>query len=188
MIVGFAISILPILAIISGMLYLPFAFYITKRFGRQAIRYHFVRFALVGYWLSLIYLTILWYYPHITFRPEYHFLNLKPFVWVREIYDMGIEKMVQQLVLNIGMFVPLGLLLPMAAKKLRRFWPVSLTVLASTVGIETIQYFMGRSADIDDVIMNAIGGILGYLLFAFLNRVLKEKEFWIGLIDMRSDL
>ncbi|MGN0514368.1 MAG: VanZ family protein [Lachnospiraceae bacterium] len=185
MISGFIIMALPFISIISAIAYLPFALYITKRLGRQTFLYHLVRFAFIGYLLSLIYLTLLWYYPDITFQPEYYFLNLKPFIWVREVYDMGIKKMYEQLILNVGMFIPYGLLLPMAIKNARNFRTVSLIVLFSTIGIEVIQYFMGRSADIDDVIMNFLGGIIGYLLFIIINKLFKNKGFWKGITNNR---
>ena len=81
---------------------------------------------------------------------------------------MGTKKMVEKLILKIGMFITLGLLLRMAVKRCRHFWMVALVELSTTVGIETIQYFMGRSADIDDALMNFIGGVLGYFIYKVL--------------------
>lgn len=181
MISDFIIIALPVISVISAIAYLPFALLITKRIGRQTLLYHLVRFAFIGYLLSLIYLTLLWYYPDITFHPDYYLLNLKPFIWVREVYGMGIKKMYEQLILNVGMFILYGLLLPMAIKNARNFKMVSLIVLFSTIGIEVIQYFMGRSADIDDVIMNFLGGMIGYSLFIIINKLFKNKGFWKGI-------
>lgn len=90
---------------------------------------------------------------------------------------MGVKKMIAQLVLNVGMLIPLGLLLPMSIKNANHIRTVSVTVLCVTVGIEVIQYFMGRSADIDDVIMNFLGGLLGYLLFGILEKSFKNRSF-----------
>ena len=39
-----------------------------------------------------------------------------------------------------------------------------LTILVSTT-IEIVQLNIGRTFDIDDIILNAIGGIIGYLLY-----------------------
>ena len=33
--------------------------------------------------------------------------------------------------------------------------------------IETIQFFIGRIADIDDVLMNSLGALVGFMLFQF---------------------
>ena len=80
--------------------------------------------------------------------------------------------------MNVGMFVPYGLLLPLVFPGLRRFPKMALVVLATTVSIETFQFFIGRSADIDDVIMNLLGGLLGYAVFALLNRFLAPSPRW----------
>lgn len=185
MILGFIVTALPFISIISAIAYLPYALYITKRLGRQTFLFHFVKYAFIGYLFSLIYLTLLWYYPDLTFQPEHYFLNLKPFIWVQEGYEMGTKKMMEQLILNVGMFIPFGLLLPMAIKNTRHLRTVSLIVISSTIGIEVIQYFMGRSADIDDVIMNFLGGLIGYLLFTVLNKRFKNKGFWKGITGYR---
>ncbi len=177
MLLSFLIFILPVIGLITAAVYFPF-FAHFRRLGKRSLLFHLPRFALTGFFLCLIYLTILWYYPDITFHPDFYFLNLRPFVWVTEVYAMGPVKMVQQLILNIAMFLPYGFLLPITAKSLRRGWKTALAVLAITLAVETLQYFMGRSADIDDVIMNFLGGILGYWLFLGLNRTFGEKAWW----------
>ncbi len=91
---------------------------------------------------------------------------------------MGADKMLRQLALNIGMFVPMGALLPVIFKRLRRFYATALVSLGVTVAIETLQYFMGRSADIDDVIMNFAGAAIGYAIYLLLGRCLKNTQFW----------
>lgn len=170
MLSGFIIIALPPIAVLSALVYLPYLLYSNRRYGKQKFSYHFVKYTFIGYCISLVFLTILWQLPISTFPPEHYFLNLRPFVWMYEVYDMGVKKMTQQLLLNIGMFVPYGLLLPMAVKKMRSLRKVVLTILCSTVTIETMQYFLGRSADIDDVIMNLTGGLLGYLFYTILAR------------------
>jgi glycopeptide antibiotics resistance protein len=50
--------------------------------------------------------------------------------------------------------------------------------ILTTFGIEFLQYFMGRSADIDDVITNFLGGLIGYILFLAFNKLLKNTNFW----------
>lgn len=178
MLLYYILFVFPFMALASALLYLPYALYSRCRYGKQSIFFHLPKYALLGYVLSLIYLTILWYYPNITFHPDHYFLNLRPFVWITECYAMGFQKMVMQLLLNIAMFVPYGFLLPAASRKVRRGWKTALAVLLTTVSIETLQYFMGRSADIDDVIMNFTGGIAGYCLFLCFRRLFRGKKWW----------
>lgn len=178
MIISFFIYLLPVVALIGLIVYTVGYFIFRPRTGKLPFFRHLTVWAFLCYCLSLIYLTLLWYWPDITFRPEWYFLNLRPFVWVTETYEMGTAKMLEQLALNIGMFIPLGLLLPMVFPGLRRFWKTALLALLTTVLIETLQYFMGRSADIDDVIMNFAGGMLGYLLFALCSRLFGKCAWW----------
>ena len=90
--------------------------------------------------------------------------------------------MAAQLLLNIAMFLPLGFLLPIAAHKLRTPLSTAAVVLLTTVGIESFQYFIGRSADVDDVIMNFLGGILGYGCYMLLNRYLSDTPWWTAML------
>lgn len=178
MLLGYLLLAFPKIAVVSAFVYLPWGWLAHRRRGKMPFLYHLARYALVGCLLSLAWLTVFWYYPDITFRPEAYFLNLRPFVWLYEGYDMSTENMVRQLVLNVCMFLPYGLLLPVTAKGLRRLWRTGAVVLGTTAAIETVQYFIGRSADVDDVLMNLLGGVLGYLLYALLNRLLGDKPWW----------
>ena len=60
------------------------------------------------------------------------------------------------------MFVPYGFLLPLLFCKTRTFWKTFIIVFFSSFMIEFVQYFIGRSCDIDDLIMNTLGGCIGY--------------------------
>ena len=48
---------------------------------------------------------------------------------------------------------------------------------------ETLQYFLGRSADIDDVIMNTLGGVIGYGAFRLANRAFRGQAWWKQMLD-----
>lgn len=56
--------------------------------------------------------------------------------------------MIEQLLLNIAMFVPYGILLPIVSDKMEGFLKTAGVVFATTLSIEVVQYFIGRSADI----------------------------------------
>jgi glycopeptide antibiotics resistance protein len=104
--------------------------------------------------------------------------HLMPFVWVYETYSMGFVKMIEEIILNIIMIIPLGFILPIVFKPLRVCWKTVLTVMAIIVCIETFQYFIGRSADVDDLIMNTIGGFVGYGTFVLINKCIYSKDWW----------
>ena len=65
---------------------------------------------------------------------------------------------------NIGMFLPLGFF-PALLWRRPRWWKSMLIGFAASVTIEFVQFFIGRSTDIDDVILNTTGALLGYWLF-----------------------
>lgn len=186
MLLGFVVLALPFIVVVAAIIYIPWFLYTKQHYGKQTWMHHFVRYVFVGYVLSLVYLTILWYYPDITFKPDYYFLNLRPFIWVNEVYDMGVRRMMSQLLLNIGMFVPLGLLLPIVFKVMGKFWKTAAAALGTTFIIETLQYFMGRSADIDDVIMNFVGGVIGYLVFILFRRLWGRRNWWENMTEYKT--
>lgn len=67
---------------------------------------------------------------------------------------------------NVIMFIPLGLLLPGVYKPMKRFWSF---LLAATVGIaamEVLQLLSGLGiCDVDDLILNLFGALIGYLFY-----------------------
>ncbi len=76
------------------------------------------------------------------------------------------------LVGNIILFIPFGLLLPVVRKKQYSFSRIFFAGLFCSACIESIQYIersfgVYRSVDIDDVILNTIGAILGWMLLRF---------------------
>lgn len=79
--------------------------------------------------------------------------------------------------LNIAMFVPLGVLLPLTAKPFRR-WCWTLAAGAGTsLAVEALQYLLERGqADVDDLFCNTLGTMLGYCLCMFV--VCSAEKRW----------
>lgn len=79
---------------------------------------------------------------------------------------------------NIVLFLPLGLLLPLIARKTDSFWRILFIGLFCSALIEFIQYIersfaVYRSVDIDDVILNTLGAVLGWMLLWLLRLPLR---------------
>lgn len=71
---------------------------------------------------------------------------------------------------NLIWFVPLGLLLPMLAPQANG-WRVLLAGAGLSLGIEIAQYLLGTGyADVDDVLLNALGALAGCGLLRRLRR------------------
>lgn len=77
----------------------------------------------------------------------------------------------QDLLLNVigntAMFIPSGIILPIVYPRLNRFWKVLLAGIGLSLAIELLQLpFSVRSSDVDDLLFNTLGAILGYGLYA----------------------
>lgn len=70
-----------------------------------------------------------------------------------------------QLAGNVLLYVPLGLLLPWVWKT-SDWRRVTAAGLAASLVTELVQPVVGRSFDVDDLIANTLGALIGYLLFA----------------------
>lgn len=105
-------------------------------------------------------------------------LNLVPFAWLEDLREWGGKLILKNLFLNILMFVPLGFFLPVVYNRLTRLWKTTACCFSFSFFVEFFQYFIGRSADIDDLIVNTVGGIIGYCIFAILRHFFRQKYWW----------
>lgn len=76
--------------------------------------------------------------------------------------------------LNILMFMPLGFLLPLIWKEYRKMWKVALTGLGFSLAIGFLQLFCKRATDIDDLITNTVGTLIGYVIWILFHRLLRK--------------
>jgi glycopeptide antibiotics resistance protein len=92
--------------------------------------------------------------------------NLVPFHTLAIYLDnLGSEFWMRNLLGNLALLLPLGLLGPIVLPALDRWWRIALVALAISTAIELTQLLVpDRSADIDDVIVNVAGALLGYLI------------------------
>lgn len=66
---------------------------------------------------------------------------------------------------NVIMFIPIGVFLPVLFLKERRWWKVLLITLGAIIVIELTQMLtLLGTCDVDDVTLNVLGAMLGYLL------------------------
>ena len=91
-------------------------------------------------------------------------INLIPLVNILD-YDIKREATIN-IIGNISMFIPTGIIMPILYKRLNRFWKVLLGGAGLSFGIEMIQLlFPGSVTDIDDLILNAAGVAIGYGIY-----------------------
>ena len=119
----------------------------------------------------IIYILLLYYI--VTFQDNnYGTNNFLPF---KEIfrYDFNSKLFVRNVIGNILLFVPFGIFTSYYLKSKSIIPSVLLSCLVSC-SIEFTQSMIGRTADVDDVILNTLGGVLGYLLYK-LFKIISEK-------------
>lgn len=75
---------------------------------------------------------------------------------------------------NIALFVPFGFFLPLLMKT--KFFKTSLCGFLFSLIIELIQLPLERVSDVDDLILNTLGTILGFLVFV-VSKVLYLRFF-----------
>ncbi|WP_279380541.1 VanZ family protein [Oscillibacter sp. CU971] len=92
-------------------------------------------------------------------------IQLRPFLAFWEAWNVFALQAWLNPLLNIAMFLPLGVLLPLSVKRFQRwYWMLAAGAGASFL-IEALQYTFGRGqADVDDLICNILGAMLGYCL------------------------
>lgn len=78
-------------------------------------------------------------------------------------------------VLNSLLFMPLGFLVPLIWKKMDKLSYILGTGFAFSFLIEVSQLLNNRRTDIDDLIMNTLGALFGYVLYKIWNKVTKSK-------------
>ena len=126
----------------------------------------------VVYILFLLYFLIFsdWY-GRSGVMENYHY-NLTPFYEIRRFWEyreqLGVWS-IFNLLGNVLIFVPLGFFKPMASKK-RSFIGTVMDGAFLSLIVEVFQLFskMG-SFDVDDLILNTSGVVLGYLIFVVCN-------------------
>jgi len=94
------------------------------------------------------------------------------FIPFREIfrYDFGSQLFVKNVLGNMILFLPFGFFVSYYLKSKKALLPVILTLIASC-SIETVQMVIGRVFDIDDIILNLLGGIIGFFLYYLLVKI-----------------
>lgn len=136
-----------------------------------------IMFVLMGLYLTVIF--------SVTVSPDYvlsmeHFgqnVNIIPFQALQTAFSNPLNFWG-----NMIMFVPFGTLLVLLSKRCHR---LSVTLLAGaglSLFIELLQLFSVRSSDIDDIILNTIGTLCGFILGKLILLYLPSLRKMVGII------
>ncbi|MDF2537000.1 MAG: putative rane protein [Herbinix sp.] len=137
----------------------------------------------VGWLFFYLYIILLFYFLFFSerygrdsisenYRYNLEFLKeIKRFIKYRE--RIGFESFVVNIMGNILAFAPFGFMLPLLNNKLRSFFKIAFLSIFFSLMVECLQLaFRVGIFDVDDIFLNSIGGIIGYLFFAIGNGVI----------------
>ncbi len=90
------------------------------------------------------------------------FKEIKRFYHYRE--QLGMKAFLLNIVGNVAAFWPCGFFLPVVSRRSRRWYNAILLCFGLSLGIEVTQLvFKVGSFDVDDLLLNTAGGILGFV-------------------------
>ncbi len=139
-------------------IFILIVFAICDRFLFHSIKHSFLYLAFAFYLMAIMSLVGL---PTIR-------LEIEPVINMIPFHDM-ISDMTNA-ILNIFLFIPMGFMLPILWKSCRRLTQTAVICFCATLIIEALQIFTFRITDVNDIITNFSGGIIGYFAAKIVTR------------------
>lgn len=143
------------------------------------------QYRILGKLLFLIYISFLLYflifaewYGRSGEMRDYHY-NLVLFQEIQRFWIYR-EKLgwisFANLIGNVVIFIPFGFFMPWASR-FRSFFLTLVYSFGFSLVVETFQFITKvGSFDVDDLLLNTIGGILGYILFVICNSIRRRQH------------
>ncbi len=161
------------MASIWPMLLLFVIILIVIRFAKLIInKEKFVFFKDFYTLLFILYMLALYYLLLSTENATAYGTNLIPFKEMTR-YSMGSRGFFYNVIGNIALFIPFGYFVSNYIKANKTHQIVLISIISSLTA-ELIQFKIGRAFDVDDIILNTVGAIIGFLCYLFINYI-KEK-------------
>ncbi|MBN8210652.1 VanZ family protein [Bacillus sp. NTK071] len=128
--------------------------------------------ALCIYLLALFYATLFIY----NYYPYGKSVNLVLFDSIKLMWESGSYWLIlKNIIGNILLFMPLGFLIPLVSNKWKSGLIIAIIGFATSTLIELLQYFVAqRIFDIDDILLNALGAVVGYVAFRLVLSLYKK--------------
>lgn len=90
-------------------------------------------------------------------------INLNPLSEILR-YKVGTKMFNYNVLGNIIIFIPFGYIVGEYVNP-KKIWSVVVTTLITSGVVEFVQLKIGRSFDIDDIVLNLLGAIIGFLIY-----------------------
>ena len=139
--------------------------------------------------LSFI-IYILCLFQVVTFQDNnnYSSNNLIPFKEMFR-YTLGSRLFLKNVLGNIIMFLPYGFFTSYFLKE-KKLFPIFILTIVTSLAIESTQLMIGRVFDIDDILLNILGGILGHYLYIIILKIgdmcprVFQREWFLNLVSI----
>ena len=138
--------------------------YLRKSGREQSLLHIAAVFVFCYYLFGILTVAGIGYTSTISFSPK---ISLIPF--------LGMITGPIDTILNLILFVPLGVFLPFLYKKYHHIKTVALTGFLFSLSVEIVQMFGWGSSDINDLIINTAGACLGYWIYYLLSKALPNN-------------
>jgi len=127
--------------------------------------YVFMVLTLTGYFILFREIAAYGWWHRVLLRVQTkERINLHPFLMFKQFRLAS-----TQVIGNLVMLLPLAIYIPLLFPRLSGFFRVFIICLCASISIELMQLITSvRSTDIDDVILNTSGAVIGYVLYKFL--------------------
>lgn len=110
-------------------------------------------------------------------------INIIPFKTIVEQLKDGNDMMSLSslnLLGNIFLFSPVGFFIPLLAQRKINLKKIIAIGFSLSIFIEFVQLFIGRSSDIDDVLLNTFGVVIGYIVLIFGQKIHLLTSYKLG--------
>ncbi|MBR1377223.1 MAG: VanZ family protein [Bacilli bacterium] len=122
---------------------------------------------LINYFF-IVYILCLFYV--VTFQDvSWSSSNFTPFKEILR-YNIGSKMFYKNVLGNMVMFVPFGFFVSYFLK-LKKIYFINVLTIITSVTIEITQLLIGRVFDVDDLLLNLVGGIAGYLIYKLIKKI-----------------
>lgn len=103
--------------------------------------------------------------------------SVSKMVWIPFQTPGGDYLVVLYSLANLVIFIPFGVLVPKVFRGINSAWMMALVTLMTSVLIEIVQFMLACGySEVEDVIMNVAGGVIGYLIIKFIEKRKNEKR------------
>jgi glycopeptide antibiotics resistance protein len=149
----------------------------SRRTGKSRHYRNAAIFMFTGYSLFLGYLL---FFGFSRVSREVRMMNLIPFKTISNYFIkyhyFAFDNWVINLFGNVAAFIPLGWLAPLVFTNIQSYRQIFLRFVVAVLIIEMVQWvFKVGSFDVDDIMLNVLGGMIGYAMLRGLRR---RKEQW----------